>query len=287
MILVELNGGLGNQLFQYAAGKSLSLYHNTDLWLAYSTEQNLPGGLESRPFDLYHFTIPDKMADPVALKFFSSLSFYSKFLDKLKPPHKRKIYRQSFFHFDPHFFQAKSTVFLKGLWQSEKFFLPFQKEIRQLLQFTEISLSLNSVANKMKHENSISIHIRRGDYLAKISLDVLGIQPLSYYQEAINIILSKTDNPVFYFFSDDIEWVKENFQMPGAIYTSNYITKSHIEDLYLMSHCQHNIIANSSFSWWGAWLNNNPGKIVIGPKNWFNKGPKDTQDILPENWIRI
>ena len=94
-------------------------------------------------------------------------------------------------------------------------------------------------------------------------------------------------NPIFYFFSDDIDWVKENLQMPEATFVSNSITKNHFEDLYLMSQCKHNIIANSSFSWWGAWLNDNPAKIVIAPKKWFNTGPKDTQDLIPGSWLQL
>ena len=99
--------------------------------------------------------------------------------------------------------------------------------------------------------------------------------------------MEKHSDARFYFFSDNIEWVKENFKLPGVVYVSNEFTKNHIEDLYLMSQCRHNIIANSSFSWWGAWLNDHPDKTVIAPKKWFHKGPKDTFDLYPDSWIVI
>ena len=288
MILVELNGGLGNQMFQFAAAKSLSLFRNADLKLdsTSAAEQNLPEGLKKRPYDLHHFNITDPIANKKDIDLFSDRSLVNKIIEKSKPPYKRRIYREPFFHFDKNFFKAGPNVYLKGLWQSEKYFIPYQEEIRRSLELNDKHFDhLLNIANMIKNQNSVSIHIRRGDYLAKITLNVLGLIPIDHYLRAIELIKLKINNPVFYFFSDDINWVKENFSFPDAVYVSDHISKNHIEDLYLMSQCRHNIIANSSFSWWGAWLNNNPGKIVIAPKNWFNKGPKDTYDLYPDNWI--
>ena len=139
----------------------------------------------------------------------------------------------------------------------------------------------------MKEHQSVSLHIRRGDYLAKISLQVLGLMPMEYYTKGIDYISSKKANTVYYIFSDDINWVKENLKIDNARFVSGNIAKTHIEDLYLMSQCKHHIIANSSFSWWGAWLNDDQDKIVIAPKQWFNKGPQDTQDLIPGTWIKM
>jgi hypothetical protein len=98
---------------------------------------------------------------------------------------------------------------------------------------------------------------------------------------------SKLNNPTFYLFSDDIHWAKENLESNDVKIVSGAWTTDHLQDLYVMSQCRHNIIANSSYSWWGAWLNENPQKIVIAPVKWFNKGPKETQDLMPETWMRI
>jgi len=290
MILVELNGGIGNQMFQYAAAKSLALHHKTTLKLDISpgTDKSMPQELKPRQFDLHYFDLPDPVVTAADLESFISKSALGKITEKTKPNHKRRIYREPFFHFDKNFYNTEPDVYLKGLWQSEKYFLPFKNKIRSIFEFKNQTVgSFHNLTNQLKNQNSVSLHIRRGDYLAKVSLEVLGLIPLEHYQNAIELINSKIPSPSFYFFSDDIQWAKENFQIPNATFVSGDISKDHIEDLYLMSQCRYNIIANSSFSWWGAWLNDNPQKIVIAPKKWFNKGPKDTQDLLPEEWINI
>ena len=290
MILVELNGGIGNQMFQYAAAKSLSLHHKSILKLDITppSDKNMPEELKPRPFDLHNFNITETPAEPSEINSFTATSSFRKLKERFKPNYKRKIYREPHFNFDDNFFKAGSNVYLKGLWQSEKYFLHFKSEIKTAFKFKDYSTKdLTAVSQAMRHQNSISVHIRRGDYLAKISQEVLGLLPSSYFQKAIEQIKLSIENPVFYFFSDDIAWVKENFQFPGAVYVSGEITKTHIEDLYLMTQCRHNIIANSSFSWWGAWLNDNPDKMVIAPKKWFNKGPKYTNDLYPKGWIRL
>ena len=143
-------------------------------------------------------------------------------------------------------------------------------------------------SNQLRSANSVSVHIRRGDMKNDpVMAERHGVMPLSYYQKGIEIIRSKVSNPHFYFFSDDISWANENFNDIDSTFVSGDISKTHFEDLYLMSQCGYNIIANSSFSWWGAWLNNNSGKIVIAPNKWFNSGPQDTEDLIPSNWIRI
>jgi len=290
MILVELNGGIGNQMFQYAAAKSLALHHKTTLKLAISpgTNKSMPQELKPRQFDLHYFDLPDAIATPADIQSFVSRSTFGKLTEKIKPNHKRTIYREPFFHYDKNFYDTEPDVYLKGLWQSEKYFLPFKDQIGDLFEFGAHTIgAFQDITDQLKNKNSVSIHIRRGDYLAKVSLEVLGLLPLEHYQNGIELINSKIDAPSFYFFSDDIQWAKKNFQIPNATFVSGNISKDHIEDLYLMSQCRHNIIANSSFSWWGAWLNDNPDKIVVAPKKWFNRGPKDTQDLLPEKWIKI
>jgi hypothetical protein len=131
------------------------------------------------------------------------------------------------------------------------------------------------------------VHIRRGDYTNPEILRVHGILEPSYYQQAISKMLEKNPNAVFYFFSDDMEWVKKNLQVEKAVYVSNILSKTHFEDFWLMSQCKHHIIANSSFSWWAAWLNKNENKMVIAPNRWFNEKDADTKDLLLNKWIKI
>jgi hypothetical protein len=280
MILVELTGGLGNQLFQYAAAKSLSLHHQAELKLdtQFFTQRGQAPALEQ-------FHVTDKAATPQEIRSFHRTP-WQRMTDRLKPAFKRLVYREPFFHFDPDFFRAGNPVYLKGLRQSEKYFLPYEQAIRQTLTVKkDLVAHLSDQAERLQNENSVSVHIRRGDYLTKVALEVLGLTPVEYYQKAITRLGSELQNPVFYFFSDDIEWVKANLKLhPSSVFLSGNITKTAIEDLYLMSRCRHNIIANSSFSWWGAWLNNNPQKTVMAPGQWFNKGPKDTQDLIPAGW---
>jgi len=141
---------------------------------------------------------------------------------------------------------------------------------------------------KIKEKNSVSLHIRRGDYLTmQKAIDTIGVCPLDYYDKAIREITRKIKNPTFFIFSDDINWVKENLKTNSpTIFVSGGKLKDY-EELILMSKCKHNIIANSSFSWWGAWLNNNPNKIVIAPKKWFKDTSKNTRDLIPESWLKL
>jgi len=290
MILTDINGGLGNQMFQYAAARSLSLFHNTDLKIntGIDSENKLPEGLIVRPFGLNYFNLNLIQASEKEINSFSKPSFLNRLIRKLKPNYEREIYHEPFFHFDPAFYKASGHVYLKGLRQSEKYFLRYSEYIRNDFRFPENeSIMSHPIVNEIKSSSSVSVHIRRGDYLAKISQEVLGLLPLDYYAVATETVHLKVSDPHYYIFSDDINWVKENINIPNASYVSGAISKTHFEDLYLMSQCKHNIIANSSFSWWGAWLNNNPEKIVIAPKNWFNKGPKDTYDLYPDGWIKI
>ena len=137
--------------------------------------------------------------------------------------------------------------------------------------------------------NSVSIHVRRGDYLTNpVTFQTHGLCDIDYYKKAIDEILDLVDKPHFFIFSDDQSWAKSNiiFGAPTDYVMHNNSLKNY-EDLRLMSYCRHHIIANSSFSWWGAWLGNNPEKIVIAPKKWFNDPKIDTTDLIPDTWLRL
>ena len=179
---------------------------------------------------------------------------------------------------------------LKGGWQSEKYFKSYENEIRARLQLKPpLIQNVIEIAKNIKKENAVSVHIRRGDYLRKkIIYEWHGVMEKEYYAKAFELMHAKTKATRAYYFTDDVDWVAKNLlpSFNGEIISAN-ITKSHYEDLYLMSQCRHNIIANSSFSWWAAWLNDHSDKIVIAPEKWFGNGPKDTQDIIPPGWYKI
>lgn len=292
MVIAQITGGLGNQLFQYAAAKALSLHHGVPLLLEISSfyRTELPELEVPRDFELTHFTgIKEQIASPEDVHFLVDIKRRTFLPKSIIPAYKRNIYVEPHYHFDKNFFKSRKNVFLKGGWQSEKYFKSYEKQIRKLLQLDE-SLVRNVIekGNEIKQQNAVSVHVRRGDYLRKkIIHEWHGVMDKDFYSQAFDLLRSKIKDFKTYYFSDDVEWVKQNLLSiaDGEIVSTN--TRSHYEDLYIMSQCRYNIIANSSFSWWAAWLNDRPGKIVIGPKKWFDKGPKDTQDIVPEDWYKI
>ena len=175
-----------------------------------------------------------------------------------------------------------------GYWQSERYFGSYEKQIRSDFRFIEsLDKKNKNILNVINKSNSVSIHARRGDYeLNKKIKEYHGLLSVAYYKKAIEIINKIIINPTYFVFSDDPEWVKNSLKINNATYIDwNKGLRSHI-DMQLMSNCKHNIIANSSFSWWGAWLNNNPNKIVVAPKKWFknSKAQKGSEDLIPKTW---
>ena len=293
MVVAQITGGLGNQLFQYAAAKALSLHHNVPLLFDISMfyRDELPELEVPRNFELYHFKGIDEQVIPVGeITSVFGAEKNNLFLRKVIPAFKKKIYTEPHYHYDKNFFKSRKQVFLKGGWQSEKYFKPYEGEIRKNVQLkSKLYQNVKEIGNSLRAQNSVAVHIRRGDYLRKpIILEWHGVMTREYYARAFELLQSKTNNLAVYYFTDDPGWVADNLLplLKGEILSGVY-AKSHYEDLYLMTQCKHNIIANSSFSWWAAWLNDNPEKIVIAPTKWFDQGYQDTQDILPENWLKV
>jgi hypothetical protein len=284
MIIVRLQGGLGNQLFQYTAGRALSIHLNTPFKLDNITSKKN----NQRTYALSWFNINPQMATKKEIKKIICFPKLYRYKPKLFAKYKPSIYVEPHFHFSNNFFNLKNPVYLDGYWQSEKYFSLYETIVREDLTIQKKYIEhLNVKINEMKNCNSVAIHIRRGDYTNSKILYYHGLLQPSYYTKAIDYIANQTQSIKLYFFSDDINWVKENIQIshPHEFVTS--YTKSAIEDFYLMSQCKHNITANSSFSWWAAWLNPNPSKIVIAPKKWFNKSPHNTTDLIPNEWIKL
>lgn len=288
-------GGMGNQLFQYAIGRSLAEKNsNCKMKMDITGYFDQSGGITPRSYALGVFNIGENFSDKkeiIQIKggvygFVSSLVCRFK---KNKTEEKDTFFREPRFSFSPEILKIKGDAYLEGYWQTEKYFQDVEDVIRR--EFTlkkEFSIEDKEITKEIKNSNAVSLHIRRGDYVANASTSKFhGICGLEYYANAVGIIGEKVKNPVIYIFSDDIEWVKKNLKIDYPVrYVSDGILKDY-EELMLMSYCKHNIIANSSFSWWGAWLNNYPEKIVIAPRQWFADQSVDTSDVIPGEWIKI
>ncbi|HED06224.1 MAG TPA: alpha-1,2-fucosyltransferase [Ignavibacteria bacterium] len=288
MIIIRIGGGLGNQLFQYALGRNLSLTKNIPLRLDLSWfKTNL-----DREYKLKYFNTREIIATDSELK---KIKRYQKinsgryFLHNLLFSNESIYIEEKQFHFNSKVLDIKDIAYLIGYWQTEKYFENIKDIIRK--DFTlknEPSGFYKNDEQEIREKNSVSLHIRRGDYITNgIANANMGVCSLEYYKKAVNIIKDSVNNPTFFIFSDDIDWATENLQIDSpAVFVSDKKLKDY-EELILMSKCKHNIIANSSFSWWGAWLNNSPDKIVIAPKKWFNDTKRNSKDIIPNNWIKV
>lgn len=296
MIAVKLMGGLGNQMFQYASAKALALHHHVPVCVDLSfLNANTNGEYTKRNYELNIFNLKELFPNKRQQKFISCISSNNLFnkLSIKAPilfPFSYRPEKSAAFQTD--FFTYPKNTYLAGFWQSEKYFKKYELEIKNSFLFTDAP-DKNNLAwiKKIQSCTSISIHIRRGDYITdNKTFSFHGICSNEYYRTALQYILSKvrSTSVELFLFSDDKEWGRKNLQFnyPTHIIDCNTGLKSY-EDMRLMSLCQHNIIANSSFSWWGAWLNNNPSKIIAAPAKWFNDPNLNTNDIIPETWEKI
>jgi hypothetical protein len=287
MIIINLKGGLGNQMFQYACGRALSL-RNKDAEFKIDKnglEKAREVGDEYRPYSLSNFNIRESIANKDEI---NKLKYPFGLLSKYLIFFRTKILRQNYVSFSQKIKNTKKSKYLDGYFQTEKYFNDFKEAIKSDFTPKKLSNDAEKIISKIRNEDdTVSIHIRRGDYVNHRILG--GICTTSYYKEAIKIIENKLSNPKFYVFSNEIDWVKSNIIFPSG---TEYISSTNIKDfeeLIIMSKCKHNIIANSSFSWWAAWLNKNKNKIIIAPKKWahgiYNR--RKLRDIIPNTWIKI
>lgn len=297
MIIVKLTGGLGNQMFQYAAARRLAELREAVLKLDLTILQSIQLDRTPRAYELKYLNISADVATPQEIaditKFDTSwresiLRRFNRMLDvgKIRP----QVIRERHFNFDPEVLYATDNSYLEGYWQSEKYFMDISDLLQNEFTFKfPLSGANLALAQEIEAVNSISLHVRRGDYVSnKVTVNKHGVCSLDYYRRCVASLIEKVADPHFYIFSDDPKWVRENISLPFQVtfVRNNGIDKGY-EDLRLMSLCRHNIIANSTLSWWGAWLNLNPGKIVFAPQNWFADTSIDTSDLIPEKWIKI
>lgn len=294
MIITRLIGGLGNQLFQYATARRLAHLH--DVPLKIDTSGFIDYTLHK--YSLHPFNIIEDIA-----------SAYDLYL--IKKPYRKRLNQPFKFlkyailrknqitpiidqtmGFYPEILSLPDNVYLDGYWQSEKYFKDIDQIIRTDFSIKRLPDKLNiKIGEQIADSESVSIHIRRGDYVNNPQTNQIhGVCSLEYYQKAISEMLMRIDRPKFYVFSDAPAWAKANISVesPIVFLTHNDASKNY-EDLRLMSMCNHHIIANSSFSWWGAWLSKNSEKIVVAPKKWFASEPLNvlTEDLIPSSWELI
>jgi hypothetical protein len=291
MIIVKLIGGLGNQFFQYALGRNLAIKNNTELKLDISEFEDY----KLHKYGLHHFNIVENIVtkkDLMRIKMPSSRlrNFFVDVNFKLTGKQPLFYKEESYFHFDPGKLNLPDNVYLVGYWQSEKYFEDIKSIIRKEFTIKTQPDPINTKAGEQISScESVSVHVRRGDYIMNPATNQIhGVCSTDYYYRAIDRLIKNVDNPHFFVFSDDPAWARNNLKFDYAtmFLAHNGPDKSY-EDLRLMSMCKHHITANSSFSWWGAWLSGNKDKIVIAPKKWFNQSNHEARDIIPDSWYRL
>lgn len=286
MIISRIIGGLGNQMFQYAVGRALALRRGVPFYVdrrAFLDYKTHAFGLDCFNVDLYDAPkrlLPNPPQEGLLQRLFRKYQ-----------PSSLKVFAERQFTFDAEVLSLTDNVYLDGYWQSEKYFKDFADEIRKefTIKFAPSESSRNWL-DLIASNFSVSLHIRRGDYVTNPSASAVhGTCDLSYYERAVGYLYKVTGvSPVLFVFSDDLDWVANNLKLPFEMHLiRDNDAKTNYEDLRLMTACRHHIIANSSFSWWGAWLDGRSDSITIAPQRWFAGDTPDARDLVPERWIRL
>lgn len=297
MIISKISGGLGNQMFQYAASLALANKIKTQLLLDITGYKGykLHNGFEifsvfDKPYSV-DFADQKIICKVLGLQSNPTIGKVIKKYNLDFIRNKKWIIEPSLGYWSGFEFLCENQLYLDGYWQSEKYFKNQETLIRESLKFNGNLGEDNEVLLKHAGERTlVSLHVRRGDYTSATNQSIHGVCSLDYYRKAISYITEKIQNPFFIIFSDDIDWVRSNLSIPFhheyAVFNKG---ANSYKDMWMMSLCDHNIIANSSFSWWGAWLNNNPNKIVISPKTWFAsvKLQEQAWSLYCDNWIKL
>ncbi len=309
-IITRLDGGLGNQMFQYSLGRALSLLHHAPLYLdisvyrSYSTRQyaldvfNIAASALPTPgpfvTKLPLFRAAGRVMGNIARQLppgvVAMISGMAAKGSKVKipdaiaadPGHLRRESEQ--FAFDSTVLASHPPIFLVGFWQNEKYFSAFRETIqRDFTLRAPLSATARAYAKAVAQQPSASLHIRRGDYVHSSARQRLNVCGLEYYHDALRIVNSSIPGVRIFVFSDEIAWARANLKIDRVTFVEGC---RDFEELFLMSRCNHNIIANSSFSWWGAWLNTKADKLVIAPCRWLNGGT-DGRTPVPDAWKKI
>ena len=292
MIISDITGGLGNQMFQYAMGRALALKSAQTLRLDTCSFNRHP---QHQGFELNRvFKLSAQVATSADINLllgWQSSRNVRRFLIRtgLSRFSRKAHVVEPHFHYWSEIEKLSRPCYLSGYWQSAKYFQNFSAEIRQDFWFKPPLAGRNlEIAKQISGVDSISLHVRRGDYVNNPGANAThGVCSPNYYHEAISYISDRVVDPHIFIFSDDIPWVKENLNIniPCSFIDHNRGLES-FNDMRLMSMCRHHIIANSSFSWWGAWLGQGETKIVVAPGKWFAIN-KSVVDLIPDNWVRL
>ena len=279
MVSVKIYGGLGNQMFQYAAGLGLSARLRTSLvpdtgW--FEEMKTNPYIISRREYELDIFGIKPR---PVNFSEKVSLGI-----------NKPAVFREKSAGFQAEFENLSGNIILDGHWQSPRYFEHTTKGVVDTFSFPKkVSAKNKSLLEEIKKSESVSVHVRRGDYADNKEINqIYGLVPTSYYRATAKLIKEFLVDPRFYIFSDDIAWCQKNIRLgENVIYISHNSGSQNYEDMRLMSACKHNIISNSSFSWWGAWLNQNTNKRIYAPSRWVRRESLSNNDLIPKSWIQL
>jgi hypothetical protein len=288
MVIANLIGGLGNQMFQYAAAKALALLKNTPLSLDTTSFESytLHQGFELDRIFSGDFRIAHATDTKRVLRWQSSPRIKNILnRSKLSWLRANNLIIEPTFEYWSGIKNSPNECYLMGYWQSERYFEEFSEEIRRDFVFkTDMNAQNIETADLISDRNAISLHVRRGDY---VNNSVYSACSIEYYQAAIEHLSKKIETPEFFIFSDDIEWVKKHLPVNFPHYYVDYNKGAEsYNDMRLMSMCKHHIIANSSFSWWGAWLNPKNDKLIVAPKRWF-ANDTNVQDLFPSDWVKL
>jgi hypothetical protein len=268
-------------MFQYAAARSLALRAGAEVKIdTRSYKRHI-----LRQFELHVYPVRCSPVTPDEL-FRFGLGPKGKWRSNRRYQNW-KVYNERYFHFDPAINELKPPVYLSGYWQTERYFSDIAEVLRSDFTPVEPLDAENALidAKIAAVVNAVSVHVRRGDYLTSDKLETCSTD---YYRRAAAFICERVEAPHFFVFSDDAEWTTKHLRLDAATTFVTANSSAHgFRDLRLMSRCRHHVIANSTFSWWGAWLNPSPDKIVAAPATWFKKAQYDTRDLLPEGWVRI
>ena len=283
-LYVLLMGGLGNQLFQYAAARNIAYLHNYEILLDLR-DTSIYGG--KHPFALNHFNIKARIANKSELPA-QPINKFKYFLWRHMYCNPRLV-KDKDLSVNKFSFVSYHDLYLRGYYQSEKYFINIANILHDELKYITPPSKNNVIMLKnIKANNSVSIHVRRGDYLEKKWSNHFSQCSIQYFTSAIKYISKRTGPPVIYIFTNDIHWVKSNLRFKyRTVISENNQGIYDYEDLRLMSACKHNIISNSTFSWWGAWLNQYSKKIVVTPNKWFTSNVISFPDIVPHEWHKI
>jgi hypothetical protein len=292
MIVLSLTGGLGNQLFQYSFGRYLAVKFDQDLALDDTFYLSFPAGVTPRRYELDKFATQSRIVTDAERRYLKRYTNrYLRYLQKyISMPGRFKYVREPLDRLLLEVRDDAGDLLLDGYWQSEQYFAGAEDVIRKDLTPT-INLSELDEHIKLAMQNtvSVSLHVRRGDYVTNAHANAWhGVCGLDYYRQALSVIASRIQHPHYFVFSDDMEWVKANLPIgQPCTYVSHNDEATAVNDLMLMASCQHHIIANSSFSWWGAWLNPSQDKLVVRPRVWLKQLPHMNDSVCPASWIAV